>query len=71
MHDVGVAKMEFVLIPEMPMSGDLASSALKKLVGAQCFEPVKVRMPSIMSFFEKAKISMKPKNKLMLGTRGH
>lgn len=50
MHDVGVPKMEF----EMPMSGVLPRLCFeKKMVGAQCLEPVKVRKPSIMSFLKR------------------
>ena len=34
MHDVGVPKMEFVLIPELPMSGDLARQCFTKVGGS-------------------------------------
>ena len=48
MQDAGVLEMEVVLIPEMPMSGDLPRLCFKKkMMGAQCLEPLKFREPSI------------------------
>ena len=64
MHDVGVPKMEFVLIPEMPMSGDLPRLCFeKKNGGSPVLGTCESQEAQHYEFFEKAKISMTPKNK--------
>ena len=63
MHDVGVPKMEFVLIPEMPMSGNLARQCFKRIGGSPVLGTCESQEAQHYEFFEKAKISMKPKNK--------
>ena len=53
MHDVGVLKMEVVLIPEMPMSGDLPRQCFKKIGGSPVLGTCESQEAQHMSFLKR------------------
>lgn len=70
MQDVGVLEMEVVLIPEMPMSGDLPWLCSKENGGSPVFGTCEIQGAQQMSFLKRLRFLRNPRTKLMLGTRG-
>lgn len=61
MHDVGVPKMEVVLIPEMPMSGDLPRQCYKKISGSPVLGTCEIQEAQHMSFLKRLRFLRNPR----------